>query len=82
MLETAYQDVENLDLSPTSPRKAFEVGIYITIYGNDLKDLARLENLIVSLMESKLVYVKPALFSNLAFLRSCLVTDTGHFALR
>lgn len=83
MLETAYQDVENLrDILQRAEEKLFEVGIYITIYGDDLKDLARLENLIVSLLESKLVYIKPALFQQLEAFSSVLPLVTDKLAVR
>ena len=83
MLETAYQDVENLrDALQQAQEKLFEIGIYITIYGNDLKDLARLENLIVSLLESKLVYIKPALFQQLEAFSSVLPLVTDKLAIR
>lgn len=83
MLETAYQDVENLrDTLQQAREKLFEVGIYITIYGNDLKDLTRLENLIVSLLESKLVYIKPALFQQLESFSSVLPLATDKLAIR
>ncbi|MEK7651184.1 MAG: ATP-binding protein [Patescibacteria group bacterium] len=63
VLETAYQDIESLrDSLQQAREKLFEVGVYITIYGKNLEDLAKLENNIVNLMESKLVYLKPALF--------------------
>jgi type IV secretory pathway VirB4 component len=63
VLETAYQDVESLrDSLQQAREKLFEVSVYITIYGRTMEDLAKLENNIVNLMESKLVYLKPALF--------------------
>jgi type IV secretory pathway VirB4 component len=83
MLETAYQDVENLrDALQQAREKLFEVGIYITIYGDNLKDLARLENLIVSLLESKLVYIKPALFQQLESFSSVLPLANDKLAIR
>src|SRR3989344_702244 len=83
MLETAYQDVENLrDALQQAQEKLFEVGIYITIYGDDLKELARLENKIVSLLESKLVYIKPALFQQLEAFSSVLPFATDKLAIR
>ncbi|MGC9610646.1 MAG: ATP-binding protein, partial [Minisyncoccia bacterium] len=36
--------------------------IYFTIYGRNQEELSRMENELVNLLESKLVYVKPALF--------------------
>lgn len=63
MLETAYHDVEGLRESIQQAReKLFEMGIYITLYGDNLKNLEQLENLLISLLESKLAYAKPALF--------------------
>ena len=83
MLETAYQDVENLrDTLQQAQEKLFEVGIYITIYGDDPKDLARLENIIVSLLESKLVYIKPALFQQLEAFSSVLPLATDKLTIR
>jgi conjugal transfer ATP-binding protein TraC len=40
----------------------FEVGVYITIYADNENDLFKIENEIKSLLESKLIYLKPALF--------------------
>jgi type IV secretory pathway VirB4 component len=83
MLETAYQDVENLrDSLQQAREKLFEVGVYITIYGDDLKEIARLENLITSLLESKLVYIKPALFQQLEAFSSVLPLSTDKLAIR
>ncbi len=73
ILETAYQDIENLrDALQQAREKLFEVGVYITIYGTDLQALGKLENKIESEMESKLVYIKPALFRQLEGLNSVL----------
>jgi type IV secretory pathway VirB4 component len=63
ILETAYQDVESLrDSLQQAREKLFETSVYFTIYGRDQTELSRLENEITNLLESKLVYVKPALF--------------------
>jgi len=62
-LETAYQDIENLrDALQQARERLFEVGIYITIYANDLDELKKLEESILNNLESRLVYAKPALF--------------------
>jgi len=83
MLETAYQDVENLRESlQQAQEKLFEVGIYITIYGQDLKELARLENMITSLLESKLVYIKPALFQQIEAFSSVLPLGTDKLSIK
>ena len=62
-LETAYQDIENLrDALQQARERLFEVGIYITMYANDLDELKKLEESILNNLESRLVYAKPALF--------------------
>ncbi|MDQ3014445.1 MAG: DUF87 domain-containing protein, partial [bacterium] len=42
--------------------KLFDVGLYISIYGETDAELDKIESEIKSILESKLVYVKPALF--------------------
>lgn len=63
MLDTAYQDLEKLrdDLMQAQER-LFDVGLYISIYGEDESQLDKIESEIKSILESKLIYVKPALF--------------------
>jgi type IV secretory pathway VirB4 component len=62
-LEVAYKDLEDLrDGLTQSQEKMFEVSLYITIYGNDDKELDKVENEIKGIFESKLVFLKPALF--------------------
>ena len=73
VLETAYQDVENLrDSLQQAREKLFEVGIYITIYGSSEEGLRKLENTLESMLESKLVYIKPSLFRQLEGFNSTL----------
>jgi conjugal transfer ATP-binding protein TraC len=42
--------------------KIFDVGVYITIYGDSSAELDKIESEVKSILESKLVYIKPALF--------------------
>ncbi len=73
MLETAFQDVENLrDTLQQAREQLFNVGVYITIYGATLEELNKLENKITNLLESRLVYVKPAIFQQLEGFNSIL----------
>jgi len=66
LLETAYNDVENLrDALQQAREKLFEVGVYITIYAPTIEELNKLENELNSIIESKLVYTKNALFRQL-----------------
>ncbi|KKW10971.1 MAG: Type IV secretory pathway VirB4 component-like protein [Parcubacteria group bacterium GW2011_GWA2_49_9] len=63
MLETAYQDLERLrDDLLQAQEKLFDVGIYLTIYAATEEELDKTENEIKSILESKLVIIKPALF--------------------
>lgn len=63
VLQTAHEDVESLrDALQQAREKLFQVGVYITIYGADIKKLEQLQNKVESMLESKLVYIKPALF--------------------
>jgi conjugal transfer ATP-binding protein TraC len=66
ILETAYQDIENLrDTLQQAQEKLFQVGVYISLYAETLDALAKMEGQIISLLESKLVFLKPALFQQL-----------------
>ncbi len=63
VLDTAYQDLESLrDNLQQAQEKLFDVGIYITIYGDTEDEVDKIESEIKSILESKLIYVKPALF--------------------
>ncbi|MEK7140312.1 MAG: DUF87 domain-containing protein [Patescibacteria group bacterium] len=63
MLDTAHQDLEDLrDSLIQAQEKMFDVGVYITIYADNDMELFKIENEIKSILESKLIYIKPALF--------------------
>ncbi len=63
MLDTAYRDLESLrDNLMQAQEKMFDVGLYITVYADNENDLFKIESEIKSLLESKLIYLKPALF--------------------
>ena len=63
MLDTAYQDLENLrDNLQQAQERIFDVGLYISIYAETEQELDKVESEIKSILEAKLVYVKPALF--------------------
>ncbi len=63
MLDTAYQDLEELrDNLTQAQEKMFEVGFYISIYADNENDLFRTESEIKSMLESKMIYIKPTLF--------------------
>ncbi|MEX2010546.1 MAG: conjugal transfer protein TraC, partial [Parcubacteria group bacterium] len=63
MLDVAYQDLENLrDQLQQAQEKLFDVGLYISIYADSDTELDKVESEVKSILEAKLVYVKPALF--------------------
>lgn len=62
-LDTAYYDLENLrDKLQQATERLFNIGMYITVYGDSKEELDRIESEIKSILESRLVYLKPALF--------------------
>ena len=59
MLETAYQDLEDLrDKLQQSRERFFKFGLYITVYGNSAEELDKIETALRSILEAKLVYGK------------------------
>lgn len=63
ILDTAYQDLENLrDNLQQAQERIFDVGLYVSIYGNSEGEVDKVESQMKSILDSKLVYVKPALF--------------------
>ncbi len=82
MLDTAYQDLENLrDNLQQAQEKLFDVGLYISIYGESDAELDKIESEIKSILESKLVYVKPALFQQEQGYKSVLPIGTDLLAV-
>ncbi|HOS88166.1 MAG TPA: ATP-binding protein [Candidatus Pacearchaeota archaeon] len=71
-LETAFQDLEDLrDSLQTAQEKMFKFGLYITIYVDDKKDIEFVETTLRSMLESRLIYIKPSLFQQKEGLLSC-----------
>jgi len=61
MLETAYQDIEDLrNRLQQGTERYFRFSIYFTIYADDLKTLDQLSASLESLLGSKLIVAKPA----------------------
>jgi type IV secretory pathway VirB4 component len=69
-LDVAYEDLEDLrDGLTQGQERMFEVSLYISIYGSTEEEVNKVENEIKNILESRLVYVKPALFQqDVAFL--------------
>jgi len=76
-LDTAYQDLEGLrDKLQQAQERLFDVGLYISIYGDTKDELDKIETEIKSILESKLVYLKPALFQQEQGFKSMLPVAT------
>jgi len=62
-LETAFQDIETLrDRLQTAQERMFKLGLYLTVYGDSQKELKDIETTLRSILESRLIYIKPALY--------------------
>lgn len=62
-LDAAYQNLETLrDSLSQAEERLFTFGIYMTIYADTMEELDKLETEIKGVLESRLVYLKPALF--------------------
>jgi conjugal transfer ATP-binding protein TraC len=73
MLETAFNDIEGLrDNLQQAQERLFDTAVYITIYGETLEKLRDLEDMLVNMFESRLIYIKPAIFQQIEGLVSTL----------
>ena len=73
LLETAREDIEQLrDSLQQAREKLFQAGVYITLYGESLEALKKIEATVLSQLESRLIYAKPALFQQLEGFSSTL----------
>lgn len=62
-LEAGYRNIEDLrDKLIQAQERMFRFGLYFAIYTNEEKELERTEKEIRQLLESQLIYMKPALF--------------------
>jgi type IV secretory pathway VirB4 component len=62
-LEVAYQDLETLrERLQTAQEKMFKFGLYLTVYGKSLEEIKKVETNLRSILESRLIYIKPALY--------------------
>jgi len=62
-LETAYQDLEDLrEKMQTAQERMFRFSLYLTIYSDSEKELRNVETNLRSVLESRLIYIKPALY--------------------
>lgn len=62
-LEIAFRDLEELrERLQSAQEKMFRLGLYVTIYGDSEKELRDTEVALRSMLESRLIYLKPALY--------------------
>lgn len=62
-LEAGYRDIENLrDKIITAQEKMFRLGIYLTVFESSEDKIREIETSLRSIFESRLIYIKPALF--------------------
>ena len=72
-LDTASQDVENLrDQLQQAQERFFDVGLYLTVYGDSKEELDKIEADVRGILDSRLIYTKPALFQQEQAFRSTL----------
>lgn len=72
-LEAAYRNLEDLrDRLQQAEEKLFNVGLYVTLYASDDVTLNKTESEIKGILDSRLIYLKPALFQQEQGLKSVL----------
>lgn len=82
MLETAYRDLEDLrDKLQQTREKLFKFGLYITVYADSLEEIKKIETVIRSILDAKLVYSKPATYQQLEGFNSTLPLSNDELAI-
>jgi conjugal transfer ATP-binding protein TraC len=82
MLDTAYSDLEQLrDSLQQAQERIFDVGLYMTIYGSTREEIDKVESEVRSVLESRLVYIRPALFQQEGGFKSVLPLATDELAV-
>ena len=62
-LEIAFRDLEDLrDKLMSAQERMFKFGLYLTVYALNSEELQKIETTLRSILESRLIYIKPALF--------------------
>lgn len=73
MLETAYRDLEDLrDKLQQAREKFFKFGLYITMYGDSVEELNKIETPLRLILDAKLVYSKSAIYQQNTGFKSTL----------
>lgn len=72
VLEIAYRDIEELrDKLQAGQERIFNLGLYLTIYADTEKELRDIETNLRSILEAKLVSIKPASYQQKEGFNSC-----------
>ena len=78
-LDLAYRNLEELrDRLIQAEEKMFEVGLYITVYAESEPELFKVENELKSILETRLIYFKPALFQQEEGFKSVIPLNDDH----
>lgn len=71
-LEIAFRDLEKLRESlQTAQERMFHLSLYITVYGDNEDELRDIETTLRSILEARLIYIKPALYQQREGFTSC-----------
>ena len=82
ILETAYQDVENLrDDLQQGTEHFYQFGLYITVYGETKEELQKIETQLEAILEAKLIYIKSATMQMEAAFNSTLPLGSDKLAI-
>ncbi|MFZ2303868.1 MAG: DUF87 domain-containing protein [Minisyncoccia bacterium] len=82
MLESAYRDLEDLrDRLQQSQEKMFDVGLYLSLYADSEEELGHVEAEIKSMLESRLIYIRPALFQQAEAFQSIIPVNEDKIAV-
>jgi len=82
LLDTAFQDLERLrDGLQQAQEKVFNVGLYFTIYADDEDEFFKVENEIRSILEAKMIYIKPAMFQQEEGFKTVAPLGTDHLQI-
>ncbi len=74
-LDAAYRNLEDLrDKLQQAEEKLFNVGLYIALYAETEPELNKIETEVKSILDTRLVYIKPALFQQEDGFRSVIPT--------
>jgi conjugal transfer ATP-binding protein TraC len=81
-LDASYQNLETLrDNLQQAQEKIFDVGIYLSIYGDSEEELNRVESEIKSTLEASLVFIKPSLFQQEQGFKTVIPVSTDEISV-